>query len=340
MNILITGGAGFIGCNLAEHFLKKGSRVALIDNLSRPGTEQNLQWLKKNYQQTGRLTFIPGDVRDATIFDEPVQQAEVIFHLAAQVAVTSSITDPRTDFETNVGGTINLLEAIRKHCIDPIVFYTSTNKVYGGLPDVVVVEKKSRYEFRDFPYGIPEEHPLDFHSPYGCSKGAADQYVRDYARIYDLRSVVFRMSCQYGTRQFGNEDQGWVAHFVISALKGNQLTIFGNGKQVRDILYIDDLIRAFELALQHIDTTQGQIYNIGGGPQFTLSLLELIAYLGEQIGHSISIRFTDLRPGDQPVYVSDIRCAKKDFGWEPRISPQQGIDSLITWTRKNKHLFS
>ncbi len=284
MKVLITGGAGFIGSNLADYYLKQGYEVIIFDNLSRGGTQQNLELLINAHRDSGRLRFVKGDIRNMDdVLDVVEDDIGLVFHCASQVAVTTSVEDPYTDFEVNAAGTIHLLEAIRHVGINPIFFFTSTNKVYGGMEDVETVENDSRYAFRDFPEGISEERPLDFHSPYGCSKGAADQYVHDYARIYDFNTVVFRMSCQYGIRQFGNEDQGWVAHFVISALQGKPLRIFGNGKQVRDILYIDDLIRAFELARKNIRYTRGNIYNIGGGHRFALSLRELIALLEEQL---------------------------------------------------------
>jgi CDP-paratose 2-epimerase len=339
MKILVTGGAGFIGSNVADYFLRKGCSVTVLDNLSRRGTEKNLAWLEENHSDGDLFSFIQGDVRDKDSLEDPVRNAEIIFHFASQVAVTTSVQDPYTDFEVNAVGTVNLLEAVRTGGSDPIILFTSTNKVYGGMEDVAVVEGDTRYMFRDYPDGIPETHPLDFHSPYGCSKGAADQYIRDYSRIYGLRGVVFRMSCQYGIRQFGNEDQGWVAHFVISTMSGDGLNIYGNGKQVRDILYIDDLINAFERAIDKIDTTRGRIYNIGGGPENSASLVELIEILEEKLGRTIPLAHFETRPGDQPVYISNISRAKQELGWVPKVSPEEGIERLMEWVKKNPDLF-
>jgi CDP-paratose 2-epimerase len=238
-------------------------------------------------------------------------------------------------------GTFNALEVARSLDTDPIFVLTSTNKVYGAMEDVAVVERDTRYEYRDFPRGIPETHTLDFHSPYGCSKGAADQYARDYARIYGLRTVVFRMSCIYGTRQFGTEDQGWVAHFVISAILGRPIAIYGNGKQVRDILYIDDLIAAFRLATEHIDATAGQIYNIGGGAENTISIwAEFKQVLAQLLGRRVdAAAFSEWRPGDQPIYVSDSSKAARDFDWHPVVAKEAGLAKLFDWVEANKTLF-
>src|SRR5262245_18239692 len=269
--ILVTGGAGFVGSNLVHSLLCDGHTVTIFDAFSRPGSERNLAWLSSQHRN-GHLRYVHGDVRDFDALRAAAQDADIIYHLAAQVAVTSSLTDPRTDFEINALGTLNLLESARLSGRQPIVVFTSTNKVYGGMHDVAVAEGEARYEYRDLTYGIPESQPLDFHSPYGCSKGAMDQYVRDYARIHDLPTVVFRMSCIYGPRQFGTEEQGWLAHFMIAAVTGRSITIYGDGKQVRDVLFIDDLLRALRLAVEKIDVTAGQVYNIGGGPTNTLSI--------------------------------------------------------------------
>ncbi|MCX7626271.1 MAG: GDP-mannose 4,6-dehydratase [Candidatus Sumerlaeaceae bacterium] len=336
----ITGGCGFIGSNLAATLLREGEQVTVYDNLSRAGTERNLAWLQ-NLRSPG-FQFIRGDVRDfSTLCDLLASEDfDVVFNTAAQVAVTTSVVDPRTDFEVNALGTFNVLEAVRLSGRKPIFFFTSTNKVYGGMEDVKIVERNGRYDYEDLPYGVPETRCLDFHSPYGCSKGAADQYVRDYGRIYGIPTVVFRMSCQYGPRQFGNEDQGWVAHFIIAAHKGCDINIYGDGKQVRDILYVDDLVRAFRMAAHSITKTAGQIYNIGGGPQNTISLLELVADLEQLVGRKINLHFGPWRPGDQPVYISDIRRAQKEFGWEPLISKTEGVRRLLDWVRKNSELFA
>ena len=335
--ILITGGCGFIGSNLAAHYLEKGREVVIYDNFSRLGAESNAAWLAA--QSDGRLEFVIGDVRDFKALCKAVPGADVVAHLAAQVAVTHSVTDPREDFEINAVGGFNLLEAIRGYGADPVILYASTNKVYGELDEVEVVEQRTRYEFEGIEHGISEDIPIDLHSPYGCSKGALDLYMLDYARIYGLKTVVFRQSCIYGPRQFGVEDQGWVAHFVISALLGRQITVYGDGKQVRDILHIRDLITAIEAAIEHIDVSKGQAYNIGGGPVNTLSLLELIDRLRAKSDREILVEFDDWRPGDQKVYVSDIRKAKEELGWEPLIGVGVGLSDLRQWVVTNRNLF-
>ncbi|MGQ9631407.1 MAG: NAD-dependent epimerase/dehydratase family protein [bacterium] len=311
--VLVIGGAGFIGCNVAHAFLSKGYKVTIFDNFSRNGTLSNISWLQENHKSG--LTILQGDIRiDRDKLDSSVNNADIVFHLAAQVAVTTSVVNPREDFEINALGTFNICEAVRRSKSKPILIYSSTNKVYGGMEGTKIVERNGRYEYENLPNGVSEDQPLDFHSPYGCSKGAADQYVRDYARIYGLKTVVFRQSCIYGTRQFGVEDQGWVAHFTISAMFDRPITIYGDGKQVRDVLFIDDLVKAYELAIENIDKTSGKVYNIGGGPNNQMSLLELISYLEEFFGKKIKYSFSDWRPGDQLVFICDISKAKKDFG--------------------------
>jgi CDP-paratose 2-epimerase len=335
MRALITGGAGFIGCNLARHLTSRGHTVRVLDSLARSGSERNLAWLRDTL---GALDFVQADTRDAAAVETAAAGCDAIFHFAAQVAVTSSVTDPLHDFEVNARGTVNVLEAARQ--TGSAVFYTSTNKVYGGMDDVPVVELPTRYAYADLPQGASEQQPLDFHSPYGCSKGSADQYVHDYARIYGLRTVVFRMSCIYGTRQFGNEDQGWVAHFLIAAVLGRPITIYGDGKQVRDVLYVDDLVRAFELAWDRLDTTAGRVYNVGGGPANTLAVwAEFGPLLAELLGHPIPVQHGPWRPGDQKVYVTDVRRAAAEFGWEPTISAREGVTRLLHWVQANRHLF-
>ncbi|OGK09770.1 CDP-paratose 2-epimerase [Candidatus Roizmanbacteria bacterium RIFCSPHIGHO2_01_FULL_35_10] len=337
MKRLIIGGAGFIGINLAEYLLTKGEDVLIFDNLSRKGTSLNFAWIKKTYPQ---VKFVKGDIRtDYKKLVALLGKVDVAYHLAGQVAVTNSVADPRYDFENNAIGSFNVLEAARLSDKPPILFYSSTNKVYGAMEDVKTVKKKTRYEFKKFPNGISEKRLLDFHSPYGCSKGMADQYFRDYARIYGLKTVVFRQSCIYGKRQFGIEDQGWIAWFIIAILLNKPITMYGNGKQVRDILFITDLIQAYELAEKNIKKTSGQIYNIGGGKKFTLSLLETFAYLEKLYSKKINYKTSDWRPGDQPIYVSDISKAKEDFGWSPKISPEKGVKFLFDWVKQNKELF-
>ncbi len=338
MKILITGGCGFIGTNTADYFIKKGNQVTVLDNLSRKGTESNLKWLQDNHKN---IEFIKADIRyNQDVLDKAVEGKDVVIHFAGQTAVTTSVLNPREDFEINALGTFNVLEAIRNSKSKPMILYSSTNKVYGGMEEVKTHEVNGRYEYVDYKKGIPETALLDFHSPYGCSKGAADQYVRDYARIYGLRTVVFRQSCIYGYRQFGVEDQGWVAWFTIATLFNKNLTIYGDGKQVRDVLFIEDLVKAYELAIKNIDKVSGKVYNIGGGPENQMSLLELIKYLEEFFGKKIIYSFSDWRPGDQPVFVCDISKSKKELGWEPKVSVREGVQKLASWVKENKELFN
>ena len=338
MKMLITGGCGFIGSNAADYFSKKGHDVTVLDNLSRKGSEINLAWLKEKHPE---IDFIKADVRyDQNKLDKSIEGKDVVLHFAAQVAVTTSVADPREDFDINALGTFNVLEAIRNSKSKPILTYSSTNKVYGGMEDIKTHEANGRYEYVDFPKGIPENRILDFHSPYGCSKGCADQYVRDYARIYGLKTVVFRQSCIYGYRQFGVEDQGWVAWFTIASLFNKKLTIYGDGKQVRDVLFIDDLVKAYESAIKNIKKTSGQVYNIGGGHNNQMSLLELISFLEKFFKKKIEFKFDDWRPGDQPVFVCDISKAKNDFGWEPKTNVSEGVKKLAGWVKENKELFN
>lgn len=335
--ILITGGCGFIGTNLSKHFLKEGRKVMVYDNLSRPGVEYNLQWLKKRYPD--QLIIQVADIKEEKILEECIKHAEVIFHFSAQVAVTSSLENPNHDFEVNMKGTFNLLEAVRKSAHRPPVFFTSTNKVYGTLSSVKLKSSKDRYipideHYRKF--GVDESQYLEFHSPYGCSKGAADQYILDYARSFGLRSAVFRMSCIYGPHQFGTEDQGWVAHFMISALQGKPITIYGNGKQVRDILFVEDLVDAFVLAWKNIEKVSGHVFNIGGGPGNTISLLELLNVISAdpEIGEQ-DVRFEKKRIGDQYYYVSDIRKFGEMTGWKPRYDVRNGTGKLLEWLKNH-----
>jgi len=339
MKVFITGGAGFIGCNLANYHLGQGHAVTVFDNLSRKGTDTNLAWLRQGYAE--RLRFVQGDIRDFDALRAALPaDTDRVYHMAGQVAVTTSVVDPREDFEINALGTFNVLEAVRAMAPQAVVFYASTNKVYGGMEEVVIVEDKTRHRYRDFPFGISEAQPLDFHSPYGCSKGTGDQYVRDYARIYGMRTVVFRQSCIYGTRQFGVEDQGWVAHFCIAVRLGRALTIYGDGKQVRDVLWIDDLVAAYDAAAEHMDVAAGQVYNIGGGPANTMSIwAEFGAILAKLAGHPIPVAYADWRPGDQLVYVSDISKAERDLGWRPQVSVEAGVSKLWHWIDQNPGLF-
>jgi CDP-paratose 2-epimerase len=339
-SIVIFGGAGFIGSNWTERLLKTTeAKIHVFDNLSRQGSRHNLDYLQKVAGRTGRLQITVGDVRDATMVSRAVKYATEIYNFAAQVAVTTSLAEPRLDFEVNLGGTFNILEAARQHGQNPYLLFTSTNKVYGnsGYGDVRV--EGTRY-VADGSTGTDEAQPLDFHSPYGCSKGGADQYVRDYARIYGLRSVVFRMSCIAGPRQFGSEDQGWVAHFLYSALAGKPVTIYGDGRQVRDILYVEDLLCAFEAAYKNREQTAGQIYNIGGGEKNTISLLELMDRVEELTGARAGYNFGATRAGDQLIYVTNHGKFSSHTGWQPRVSLEEVMKGIWKWYRGNHELFA
>ncbi len=336
--ILVTGGCGFIGSNLIDRLLARGANVVAFDNLSRRGAIKNAEWLQSRHGS--KFQLIRGDVRNPQAIRDAARDAGTIFHLAAQVAVTTSVTNPRDDFDINAFGTFNTLEAARASGNNPIFVFASTNKVYGGMEDVAVVEAPTRYEFRDLPGGVSEAQPLDFHSPYGCSKGAADQYVRDYSRIYRLRSVVFRQSAIYGYRQFGEEDQGWLAWFVIAAVKGRPITIYGDGKQVRDMLFIDDLLDAYDAAAERIDKVAGSVYNIGGGPRNTIAVWTEACPLLERLhGKPIPVAYSDWRPGDQKVCVYDISKAERELGWSPKVNVNAGVERLYRWVKENASLF-
>ncbi|HTX92762.1 MAG TPA: GDP-mannose 4,6-dehydratase [Anaerolineales bacterium] len=338
-NYLITGGAGFIGSNYVSRLLGRGEKVTIYDNLSRAGAPRNLAWLKEKYGEKS-FQVVVGDVRDAAQLTVSTREADVIVHLAAQVAVTTSVVRPREDFEINAQGTFNVLEAARLNGRKPVVLYASTNKVYGGMEDVQVVERGTRWEYESLPLGCSESQPLDFHSPYGCSKGTGDQYVRDYARIYDLPTVVLRQSCIYGPRQFGVEDQGWVAWMIIAAVTGKSITIYGDGKQIRDILYVEDLLNAYDAAIARIDQVRGRVYNLGGGPENTMSIwTEFGPLLEKQLGKPIPVGRGDWRPGDQKVFVADIRKAGGELGWSPKVGVEEGVKRLFEWVKENKALF-
>lgn len=337
---LITGGAGFIGSNYASRCLKRGEAIKIFDNLSRPGGQRNLDWLEGIYGK-GSFELVKGDVRDLEAISKAVIGSEKILHLAAQVAVTTSVTDPQTDFAINAQGTFNVLEAARKTDANPILIFASTNKVYGGMENVEVIEKATRYDYKVLAQGADEDQPLDFHSPYGCSKGSGDQYVRDYFRIYSLPTLVLRQSCIYGTRQFGVEDQGWVAWFIIAAVTGKPITIYGDGKQVRDILFVDDLMDAYDAGFERLPALGGQIFNIGGGRQNTISVwLEFHPMLEKLLGRKIETTRSDWRPGDQPVFISDIRKAQRLLDWSPKVSAEEGISRLFNWVKENQSLFN
>jgi CDP-paratose 2-epimerase len=340
---LITGGAGFIATNVADRLLREGWRVRLFDNLSRPGVEQNVRWLRRTHPGTTadghpQVELLVGDVRDRRALAKAVDGVSRVFHFAAQVAVTTSLVDPIADFEVNARGTLNLLESIRTLDDPPSLLFTSTNKVYGQLADLPLCIRSSRYEPQDHVVarqGISERCPLDFHSPYGCSKGAAEQYVLDYARTYGLRATVFRMSCIYGPHQFGTEDQGWVAHFIIQALKGRPLTLYGDGLQVRDVLFVEDLVDAMMRAHASIDRTSGHAFNIGGGGTSTISLLELIDLLARLLGRKPVYRLEPWRLADQRYYVSDTTKFEFVSGWRPRVSVAEGVAALASWLRES-----
>jgi CDP-paratose 2-epimerase len=328
---LVTGGAGFIGTNMADRLLALGERVVVLDDLSRPGVDRNLKWLKATHPD--RLHVVQGDVRDVDDVRLAVRDVDRVFHFAAQVAVTTSVTNPVHDYSVNLGGTVTLLEELRRLPTPPPLLYTSTNKVYGKLAGLQVEQAGERYEPADpevREHGIGERWPLQFASPYGCSKGGADQYVLDYAETYGMPAVVFRMSCIYGPHQCGNEDQGWVAHFLMRARDGGPITLYGDGRQVRDVLYVEDLLDAMLMATERIDELSGQAFNMGGGPASTVSLLELLAMIG-QLGDGPEVRFGDWRVGDQRYYVSDTRRFAEATGWAPRVSPEEGVALLHEW---------
>lgn len=340
MKHVIIGGCGFIGFNLAVELLEKGNEVLVLDNVSRKGSAHNLLRLM-NHPFSQNLTFQHCDIRlDKHILARVVNDADVIYHLAAQVAVTTSVVNPLLDFEINLLGTFNIIEAMRSQGSKAILIYASTNKVYGGMEEITIVEGEEHYYYKDMKNGIPESQNLDFHSPYGCSKGAAEQYIRDYSRIYGLRTICFRQSCIYGPNQFGIEDQGWVAWFTIASMYNKPITIFGNGKQVRDVLHVKDLIDGYQMAISNIGVTNGQIYNMGGGAEHQLSLLKLIAMLEQKLDKKILFTFGDWRPGDQPVYVSDIAKVTRDTGWKPKIAFHEGINALLSWSRENEEILT
>ena len=330
--ILITGGCGFIGCNLADRLAGRGNPVVILDNCVRAGARENAQWLKSRYGE--RITIVTGDVRDFVTVTEAVRCVSAVLHLAAQVAVTTSIERPADDFEVNARGTLNVLEAVRLHNpLAPVVF-ASTNKVYGRLFEgdaISSIGKRHVPANAAFAGGIAESAPLDFYSPYGCSKGTADQYVRDYARVFGLQTAVLRMSCIYGPRQFGTEDQGWIAHFMLRAIRGEMITIYGDGLQVRDALHVSDAVRAWIGILDGIAGVKGEVFNLGGGPENAVSLLELIEMIGAMRGRRPDVKFSEGRPGDQHWYVSRLDAIRSAIAWEPRVGLDDGLASLVAW---------
>ena len=330
--VLVTGGAGFIGSNLADRLASEGHRVIVYDAMSRPGVERNLAWLQSRHGD--RIEHIPADIRDGARMAAAAQQAKVVFHLAAQVAVTTSMVEPVEDMTINLIGTVNLLEALRAKGDGTPLIFASTNKVYGDLADLDFALEGEAYKPTDSDvraHGIGEARPLDFHTPYGCSKGAADQYVLDYARSYGVPTAVLRMSCIYGQRQMGTEDQGWVAHFLIRALKGQQITLFGDGCQVRDILDVSNAVEAYLAAWQRIEEVQGRVFNLGGGPQNAISLRQLLDFVGRILDRPVDIQFSDWRAGDQRYFVADTRAAEKALGLSPKVNWQEGVTRLAQW---------
>ena len=337
--VLVTGGAGFIGSNIADRLLRDGRRVRIYDSVARAGVQANIDWLKGRHGD--RLEVVTADVRDHARLSAAAQDAGAVFHMAAQVAVTTSLVDPVEDFDVNVRATLALLEAVRTNGRRTPMIFASTNKVYGDLADMAFERRGDRYvptdpDLRE--HGVSEARPLDFHTPYGCSKGAADQYVLDWARSYDLPTCVMRMSCVYGPRQMGTEDQGWVAHFLIKALEGEAITLYGDGRQVRDILQVSDVVNAYLAALERVETVKGRAFNLGGGPENAVSLRELIACIGELIGRPVDVRYADWRQGDQRFFVADMRAAERALGLKPRTSWRDGVAGLADWLAEHRGL--
>jgi len=346
MIILVTGGAGFIGSHVATYYSQKGDQVICYDNLSRADLLKkpvNKTYNRDYLKNLPNVKLINGDIRNLEKLKEATKDIDAIIHTAAQTAVTTSVHNPRIDFEVNALGTFNVLEAARLSNSDPATIYCSTNKVYGSnVNKVQVIEKQTRYAFEDrFKNGIPETFPVDLceHTPYGCSKLAADLYVQDYAYLYGLKTAVFRMSCIYGTRQFGVEDQGWVAWFTIATMLERPITIYGDGKQVRDILYVSDLVSAFDAFLGRKEKIHHAVFNMGGGPKNTVSLLEVLDLLQKLTKKRLKIAFKDWRPSDQKVYLSDISKAREALGWEPKVKSKEGLEKLVCWVRENKEIF-
>jgi CDP-paratose 2-epimerase len=331
--VLVTGGAGFIGVNLAAMLADDGWAVTIYDNLSRSGTERNLDWIKRTHPQ---VKFLRADILDTDSLRNAVKGQDAVFHLAAQVAVTTSMTDPQTDFEVNARGTFNVLEAVRTLAPDAMTVFASTNKVYGGLDQWKLEKQGARWLPEQGVKGVDEREPLDFHSPYGCSKGAADQYVRDYSRVYGLRTVVLRQSCVYGEHQYGNEDQGWVAHFVYSVLDQRPITIFGDGFQVRDLLDVRDICRLYIACLANFDACNGKVFNVGGGPDNARSVIEVLHSIEQLMETDAHYSHDDWRPGDQLYYVSDIARLQESLGWRPQVSFEEGLEHLVNWVRAER----
>ena len=337
--ILITGGAGFIGSNLADRLASEGRRVRIYDALSRAGTETNLAWLRANHGDS--IDFIHADIRDEAALDRAAADVQAVFHLAAQVAVTTSMVDPRADFAINIAATLSLLETLRTRGDGTPLIFASTNKVYGDLADLDFALEGDAYAPTDAnirAHGIGEARPLDFHTPYGCSKGAADQYVLDYARSFGVPTAVLRMSCIYGRRQMGTEDQGWVAHFLIRALEGKPVTLYGDGCQVRDILDVSDAVDTYVQAWRRIDQVQGRAFNLGGGPGNAVSLRQLLGHIGDLTGRDVDVRFADWRAGDQRYFVADTRAAEAALGLARKVDWREGVAELARWLANERRL--
>ncbi len=330
--VLVTGGAGFIGSNIADRLATEGHHVRVYDALSRPGVETNLQWLTQRHGS--RIQAVVADIRDEARLAEAACDAKAVFHMAAQVAVTTSLVDPRDDFEINLRGTVNILDALRARGDGTPLIFASTNKVYGDLNDLDFVTEGDAYVPSDGnirAHGISESRPLDFHTPYGCSKGAADQYVLDYARSFGMPTAVLRMSCIYGQRQMGTEDQGWVAHFLIRALEGKGITLYGDGRQVRDILDVSNAVEAYLSAWRNIGVVSGHAFNLGGGPSNAVSLREVVAYISRLLGREVPVTYSGWRAGDQRYFVADTRAARAALNLSDEVPWQAGVATLAGW---------
>jgi CDP-paratose 2-epimerase len=336
--VAIIGGAGFVGTNLAHRLAQAGRTVRILDHFARRGSRQNAAWLEKKHRT--RVTVRQGDVRNRRAVEAMVDGASVVYHLAGQVAVTQSLNHPAEDFQVNLAGTVQLLEVLRQQPRPAALIYTSTNKVYGDLASVPLVADGDRWEPRDEALrqeGISEAQPLSFHSPYGCSKGGADQYVLDYARSFGLRTLVLRMSCVYGPHQFGTEDQGWVAHFLLRALRREPITIFGDGRQVRDLLYVDDLVDALVAAEARMPRLTGRPFNLGGTPRHSASLRQVLGEIAELCGEAPTLEWADWRPGDQRYYTSDTRAFARETGWRPQVGISEGLKRLFAWLLESRN---
>jgi CDP-paratose 2-epimerase len=335
--VLVTGGAGFIGCNIANALAEAGHEVLVYDALSRPGVEGNLAWLKERHGE--QVSSIVADIRDEDELARAAREAKAVYHMAAQVAVTTSMVDPREDFEINIRGTLNLLDSVRLKGDGTPVIFASTNKVYGDLADLEYRLEGDKYVVADPAVagsGIGERRPLDFHTPYGCSKGAADQYVLDYARSFAMRTAVVRMSCIYGVRQMGTEDQGWVAHFLIRALEGRPITLYGDGCQVRDILDVSNAVEAYLKAWERIDMIKGRAFNLGGGTANAVSLRELLAHISQLLGREVEVEYSDWRAGDQRYFVADTSAIAEALSLSPAVPWKQGVANLLEWLRESR----